>query len=222
MFFYFYARDQPDMLGFIKKLFGAKQYRPYSETDPMKKFLIAGLGNIGPEYHKTRHNIGFQVLDEFARQQDLTWESKRLGALTSFRLKGRTLIFLKPATFMNRSGKAVKYWLDNENVPLEHLLVITDDLNLPFGTLRLKTKGSDGGHNGLKDIQTVLGTTQYNRLRVGIGDEFAKGRQVNYVLGEWSDEEAAKLPERLKRCTELIGSFVLAGVNRTMNQFNGT
>jgi PTH1 family peptidyl-tRNA hydrolase len=192
------------------------------ETDPMKKFLIAGLGNIGDQYTGTRHNIGFQILDILAREEEFSFESGRLGDIGTFRIKGRSLLCLKPSTYMNRSGKAVRYWLDREKIPLENLLVITDDLNLPFGTLRLKTKGSDGGHNGLSDIQNVLGTTRYARFRFGIGSEYAKGRQVDYVLGRWNETEAEQLPDRLKRSTALIRSFVLAGAARTMNEFNGT
>ncbi|WP_394369014.1 aminoacyl-tRNA hydrolase [Hyunsoonleella ulvae] len=187
----------------------------------MKKFLIVGLGNIGDKYEETRHNIGFKVLDFFAKQEDFAFETQKLGDMATYKLKGRTLVFLKPSTFMNLSGKAVTYWLTKEKVPHENLLVITDDLNLPFGSIRLKTKGSDGGHNGLKDIQAKLNTTKYNRFRFGISDTFSKGRQVDYVLGEWNTEEMEKLPERLEKSVELIKSFVLAGVNNTMNSFNG-
>lgn len=187
----------------------------------MKKFLIVGLGNIGPKYHNTRHNIGFKVLDFLAEQEDLTFETQKLGDIATYKFKGRTFILLKPSTYMNLSGKAVNYWLQKEKVPLENLLVITDDLNLPFGTLRVKTKGSDGGHNGLKDIQTQLGTITYNRFRFGISDEFSKGKQVDYVLGEWDEEEEKKLPERLKKSVEVIKSFGTAGINNTMNTFNG-
>lgn len=191
------------------------------ELPSMKKFLIVGLGNIGPKYHNTRHNIGFKVLDFLAEQEDLTFDTQKLGDVATYKFKGRTFILLKPSTYMNLSGKAVNYWLQKEKVPLENLLVITDDLNLPFGTLRVKTKGSDGGHNGLKDIQAQLGTTKYNRFRFGISDEFSKGRQVDYVLGEWDEEEEKKLPERLKKSVEVIKSFGTAGINNTMNTFNG-
>ena len=187
----------------------------------MKKFLIVGLGNIGEKYVHTRHNIGFKILDYFAKQESLTFETQKLGDITSFKLKGRTFIFLKPNTYMNLSGKAVLYWLTKEKIPLENLLIITDDLNLPFGSIRLKTKGSDGGHNGLKDIQEKLNTTKYNRYRFGISDAFSKGKQIDYVLGEWTAEENEKLNERFKKSLELIKSFVLAGISNTMNTFNG-
>lgn len=206
------------MLSFFGRLLGKPEKE---ETPPMKKFLIAGLGNIGPKYHDTRHNIGFKVLDFLAEQEEISFESQKLGDIATYKFKGRTFILLKPSTYMNLSGKAVNYWLQKEKIPLEHLLVITDDLNLPFGTIRVKTKGSDGGHNGLKDIQTQLGTTNYNRFRFGISDEFSKGRQVDYVLGEWDEEERKKLPERLKKSVEVIKSFGAAGINITMNTFNG-
>lgn len=187
----------------------------------MKKYLIVGLGNIGETYQNTRHNIGFKILDVFANKEALTFQTQKFGAITHYKLKGRTFVLLKPNTFMNLSGKAVLYWLTKEKIPLENLLVITDDLNLPFGSIRLKTKGSDGGHNGLKDIQEKLQTTKYNRFRFGISDAFNKGKQVDYVLGEWTQEENNNLDERLVKASELIKSFVLAGVNRTMNMFNG-
>jgi PTH1 family peptidyl-tRNA hydrolase len=205
----------------LKKWLGFGSATIENEEDLMKKFLIVGLGNIGEKYHNTRHNIGFKILDYLAEKEEATFETVKLGDVTTVKVKGRTLILLKPSTYMNLSGKAVKYWLEKEKIPLENLLVITDDLNLPFGTLRLKTKGSDGGHNGLKDIQDKLQTTKYNRFRFGISDTFSKGRQVDYVLGEWNDEENSKLQERLKISGELIKSFALAGVNNTMNQFNG-
>jgi PTH1 family peptidyl-tRNA hydrolase len=191
------------------------------ETDPMKKFLIVGLGNIGEKYANTRHNIGFKVLDALVQKEDLKFETQKLGDLSTYKFKGRTFILLKPSTYMNLSGKAVQYWLTKEKVPLENLLVITDDLNLPFGNIRVKTKGSDGGHNGLKDIQSTLQTAKYNRFRFGISDEFSSGRQIDYVLGEWTDEENKTLTERLERSVELIKSFGTAGINNTMNTFNG-
>jgi len=187
----------------------------------MKKFLIVGLGNIGEKYVNTRHNIGFKILDFLVEKEGLKFETKKLGDISTYKLKGRTFILLKPSTFMNLSGKAIQYWLIKEKVPLENLLVITDDLNLPFGSIRLKTKGSDGGHNGLKDIQDRLKTTKYNRFRFGISDEFSKGRQIDYVLGEWNEDESSKLKERLEKSIELIKSFGTAGINNTMNTYNG-
>lgn len=185
-----------------------------------KKYLIVGLGNTGADYVNTRHNIGFKALNHFANTHNIEFENRKLGALANYKLKGRTFLLLKPNTFMNLSGKAIKYWLDKEKIPMANLLVVTDDLNLSFGTLRLKTKGSDGGHNGLKDIQDKLNTTQYSRLRFGISDEFSKGRQVDYVLGAWSEEESSKLDERLNRVSQSLISFGMSGINETMNQFN--
>ena len=187
-----------------------------------KKYLIVGLGNTGADYVNTRHNIGFKALNHFANTHNIEFENRKLGALANYKLKGRTFLLLKPNTFMNLSGKAIKYWLEKEKIPMANLLVVTDDLNLSFGTLRLKTKGSDGGHNGLKDIQDKLNTTQYSRLRFVISDEFSKGRQVDYVLGAWSDEETSKLDERLNRVSQSLISFGMSGINETMNQFNGT
>ncbi len=211
------------MLDFFKYFFGfskKKAEEPY--VDVMKKFLIVGLGNIGDEYKETRHNIGFKVVDYLAKKEDVTFSPDKLGDSASFRFKGRQFIMLKPSTYMNLSGKSVLYWMQKEKIPIENLLVITDDLNLPFGTIRVKTKGSDGGHNGLKDVQNKLQTTNYNRFRFGISDAFGKGRQVDYVLGEWGEEERPKLKERLEKASEVIKSFGTAGINNTMNQFNGT
>jgi PTH1 family peptidyl-tRNA hydrolase len=210
------------MLSLFRKLFSSETKQFITEDDPMKKFLIAGLGNIGPKYEHTRHNIGFKILDYLAETESLPWETQKLGAITIHKKKGRSFLLLKPSTYMNLSGKAVQYWLQKEKIPLENLLVVTDDLNLPFGTIRVKTKGSDGGHNGLKDIQHTLQTTNYNRFRFGISDAFTKGRQVDYVLGEWSPEEEEKLQERLEKSVQVIESFGLSGVKNTMNQFNGT
>lgn len=191
------------------------------EATPMKKFLIAGLGNIGPKYQNTRHNIGFKILDALAKEADLTWETVKLGDITTHKKKGRTFILLKPSTYMNLSGKAVKYWMEKENVPIENLLVVTDDLNLDFGTFRIKAKGSSGGHNGLKHIQEVFNTGKYPRFRFGISDAFSKGRQVDYVLGEWTADEESQLIERIPKSIAAIESFGLAGINNTMNSFNG-
>jgi len=207
------------MWTFLTNLF--KITKRIEEPNTMKKYLIVGLGNIGEKYADTRHNIGFKVLDAFAEKENLIFETQKLGDLTTFKLKGKTMIFLKPSTYMNLSGKSVLYWLTKEKIPLENLLVITDDLNLPFGNIRLKTKGSDGGHNGLKDIQETLKTINYNRFRFGISDAFSKGRQVDYVLGAWSTEESEKLKERLDTSIKLIKSFVLEGINIAMNTYNG-
>lgn len=189
--------------------------------DPMKKFLIVGLGNIGADYVNTRHNIGFKVLDHLAKKEGLSFQTAKLGDVAEYKIKGRTLILLKPNTYMNLSGKAVHYWMEKEKIAKENILVITDDLNLGFGTIRIKSKGSDGGHNGLKNIQLLLNSTEYPRFRFGISDDFKKGRQVDYVLGEWDEEEKAKLPERLDMAVEVINSFALAGLNNTMNTYNG-
>ncbi len=208
------------MLAFFGRIFKSKK-ADEPAVDPMKKFLVVGLGNIGPKYENTRHNIGFKVVDAFAKAQETSFETDKLGDIARTKIKGKTVILLKPNTFMNLSGKAVRYWLQQENVPLENLLVITDDLNLEFGTIRVKIKGSDGGHNGLKDIQAQLNTTHYNRFRFGISDSFSKGRQVDYVLGEWTPQEEASLVERLDKSCEVITSFASAGINNTMNTYNG-
>lgn len=184
------------------------------------KYLIVGLGNIGPEYQDTRHNIGFNVLDAFAKASNAVFEDKRYGAVCEVRLKGRTLVLLKPNTYMNLSGKAVSYWMQKEKIALEDLLIVVDDLALPFGTMRLRGQGSDGGHNGLKSINALIGTNGYARLRYGIGNEFRKGQQVDYVLGTWDEKEAEELPALLERGGEIITSFVLQGIARTMNVFN--
>jgi len=187
----------------------------------MKSFLIVGLGNIGEKYENTRHNIGFKILDYVASKKDITFESDKLGSIAKFRFKGRTFILLKPSTYMNLSGKSVIYWLTKEKIPIENLLVICDDLNLEFGSIRVKAKGSDGGHNGLKDINAVLNTQQYARFRFGVGADFSKGKQVDYVLGDWDTEEKKAFPERLEKGFEIIKSFGTAGLNNTMNTFNG-
>jgi len=204
---------------FLNWLFENKETETTEEL--MKKFLIVGLGNIGSTYDETRHNIGFKVLDELASKEEVKFEPQKLGSVTKFRFKGRTFILLKPSTFMNLSGKSVKYWLTKEKILPENLMVICDDLNLPFGSIRLKAKGSDGGHNGLKDIIAVLQTSKYARFRFGVGSEFSKGRQSDYVLGKWNEEEQKLLPERIEKSIELIKSFGTAGLNNTMNTFNG-
>ncbi len=193
----------------------------------MSKFLIAGLGNIGEEYAFTRHNVGFLVADALAKslQKDESNSSKlfksdRLAMVNESKFKGKNLVIIKPTTYMNLSGKAVNYWLQTEKIPVENLLVITDDLALPYGTLRLRKKGSDGGHNGLSDIITTLGTVDYARLRFGIGSEFSKGKQVDYVLGQWDEEEQKTLQDRIDTCVKIVKSFVSIGIERTMTDFN--
>ncbi len=195
--------------------------KPAEKTDIMNKFLIVGLGNIGAEYANTRHNIGFKVLNFIANKEGASFNDLKLGSVAEIKIKGKTFILLKPNTFMNLSGKAVHYWMEKEKISLDRVLVITDDLNLSFGTIRIRSKGSDGGHNGLKNITLVLNTQEYARFRFGISDEFKKGKQVDYVLGNWDDEEKIKLPERLEIASEIIKSFGLAGLEITMTSYNG-
>ena len=184
------------------------------------KYLIAGLGNIGPEYKNTRHNIGFQILDALAEASNIHFNDKRYGFVAEYKYKARTFILLRPTTYMNLSGRAVNYWMQKENIPIDRLLVLVDDIALPFGTIRLKAKGSDGGHNGLKNINQVLGRNDYARLRFGIGDDFHKGFQVDYVLSDWSREEQKEMPEKIDYCIDVIHSFGTIGTERTMNYFN--
>jgi PTH1 family peptidyl-tRNA hydrolase len=185
------------------------------------KYLIVGLGNIGREYEDTRHNIGFMILDALAKASNVVFDvNKRYGAIAEMKLKNKQLVFLKPSTYMNLSGNAVRYWLQKEKIEPANLLIVVDDLGLPFGALRLKPKGSDAGHNGLKHIQEILGTTQYNRLRYGIGNDFSQGAQIDFVLNPFTEEEQKHLPERIEIACEMIKSFCLAGVDATMNQFN--
>ena len=184
------------------------------------KYLIVGLGNIGDEYANTRHNIGFMMLDAFAESKNATWEDKRYGFVARCRAKSAEIILLKPSTYMNLSGNAVRYWLQQEKIPVENMLVLVDDLNLPFGSIRMRKQGSNGGHNGLGHIQQVLGTQNYARLRFGIGNDFPKGHQVDYVLGNFTEEDMKTMDERLETAGQIIKSFCLAGINITMNQFN--
>lgn len=182
---------------------------------------MVGLGNPGAEYEDTRHNIGFKIVDSLAHRLSGSFETCRLGEVATVRFKGRRLVLLKPSTYMNLSGKAVRYWMETEKIPLDRVVVITDDLNLPFGTLRLRAKGSDGGHNGLLDIQQVLGTNAYPRLRFGIGSEFGKGQQVDYVLGKWSPDESERMIERLTKAGDAALHVTSAGLSRAMNLYNG-
>jgi len=187
--------------------------------DPMK-YLIVGLGNMGMDYDDTRHNVGFEVVDALAKAAEVSFKNDTLGDLATVKHKGRTLILLKPSTYMNLSGKAVRYWLQKEKIKQENLLVVVDELQLPLGALRMRQGGSDGGHNGLKNIDQLLGGNKYARLRVGIGKDFPKGRQVDYVLGKWSNEESDQLPNIRKKAAEMVKSFAAIGIKHTMNQFN--
>jgi PTH1 family peptidyl-tRNA hydrolase len=191
-----------------------------SKPIDMKKFLIVGLGNIGAEYHKTRHNIGFEVIDLIAEKFEVEMTDLKLGAKGTFNHKGKKIILLKPSTFMNRSGKSVRYWALKENVSLENILVITDDLHLPLASLRLKGKGSDGGHNGLKDIESQLNTPNYPRLRFGIKSDEKTFNQVDFVLGRFSDLEMEKVTNVLPQSMEIVLSFIQTGLDRTMNKYN--
>lgn len=222
------------MFSFLKKVF-SKNTAPSqtagaggdSESSiPMEKFLIVGLGNMGPDYEGTRHNIGFRMVDALAasvnedKGRQTVWEDKRYGFITRISVKGRQLILLKPTTYMNLSGNAVRYWMQQEKIELEHLLVCVDDIGLPFGQLRMKPSGSDGGHNGLKHIAQILGTQQYARLRFGIGNNFYSGQQVAYVLGQFPPEEETLIPEHTKEASAAIKTFCLAGIQMAMNQLN--
>ncbi len=188
--------------------------------DPNMKYLIVGLGNMGAKYDNTRHNIGFDVIDTLASEYKLEYKHANLGDVAEFRFKGRVFVLLKPSTYMNLSGKAVRYWLQKKKIKQENLLVIVDDLNIDFGGIRLRGKGSDGGHNGLKNINELLGTKDYARLRIGIGDNFSKGGQVNFVLGKWSPQEQEQLVEVIDHCVEAVKAFGTIGLARTMSQFN--
>ncbi len=205
------------MLNWLKNLFDFSKKK--EEPDPMK-YLIVGLGNMGPDYDGTRHNIGFEVVDLLAKEFNVEFKDDNLGDLAEFKFKGRTFVLLKPSTYMNLSGKAVNYWMQKKKIQRQNLLIVLDDLNLPFEKQRLRGKGKDGGHNVLKNIDQVCGGNNYARLRIGIGNEFHKGQQVNFVLGKWSNEELEKLPEVLKFAAETVKSFGTIGLAHTMTQFN--
>lgn len=217
------------MFDFLKKLFAtsakgknnSKQEQDETLTNHQQmNFLIVGLGNIGNEYAQTRHNIGFRVLDALAKASNIVFEDKRYGAVATLKVKNQTLTLLKPSTYMNLSGNAVRYWMNEKKIPLENLLVVVDDLSLPFGQLRMRPGGSEAGHNGLRHITSVLGTQQYARLRFGIGNDFPRGGQVDFVLGEFTEEDLKTMDERLEMAGEMVKSFALAGIQFTMNHYN--
>lgn len=208
-------------MNLLEHIFKRKKSKTVSTSLPVTmKFLVAGLGNIGVEYQNTRHNIGFKLADAFVADLGGTFESQRYGSVAEMRYRGHQFIVLKPSTYMNLSGKAVHYWLQKEKITVDHLLVLVDDIALPMGTIRMRPKGSDGGHNGLKDICAMIGTDAYARIRFGVGNDFARGGQVDYVLGTWSDEEEKIIAEKQKQVVEMIKNFSLEGVERTMNKFN--
>ncbi len=184
------------------------------------KYLIVGLGNIGPEYRNTRHNIGFKVLDAFAEVSNISFSTQRYGDIAQVRVKNKVLVLLKPSTYMNLSGEAVRYWMNKENIPLKNVLVIVDDIALPFGAIRIKGKGSDGGHNGLKNIAAMIGTQNYARIRFGLGNDFPKGAQIDYVLGNFTEEQEKLMPERLKIAIDAIKAFCLSGLTFAMNNYS--
>ena len=184
------------------------------------KYLIVGLGNIGPEYQDTRHNIGFMILDAFAKASNITFQTQRYGDVAETRLKNKQLVLLKPSTYMNLSGNAVKYWMEKEHIPLENVLVLVDDLALPVGAIRLKGKGSDAGHNGLKHIAASVGSQNYARLRFGIGSDFPRGSQVEYVLSRFAADEQKLLDSRIEVAVETVKAFCLSGINFAMNNYN--
>ena len=207
-------------MGLLGRLFGRGKDKTTELQPDVKKYLIACLGNIGPEYVGTRHNVGFMVGDTLAREAGVAFKSCRYGDMAEVKVKNCLLMVLKPSTFMNLSGVAIRYWMNHEKLPLENLLVVVDDLALPFGTLRMRQRGSDAGHNGLKNIASELGNTNYARLRVGVGNDFARGAQIDFVLGKFPPEERAKMPEVLKRAAEAVSTFCLAGPDIAMNRFN--
>lgn len=207
-------------MNFLKRWFGRKETAPVRPDPDMKRFLIACLGNMGPEYVDTRHNAGFMVADTLADEAGKTFESKRYGDMARIRVKNCELILLKPSTFMNLSGVAVRYWMNKEKLPLENLLVVVDDMAIPFGTIRIRKQGSDAGHNGLKNIASQLGTQNYARLRFGIGNGFPRGGQIDYVLGKFPPEEMKEMPAVLKKAADAVKAFCLSGADFAMNHYN--
>lgn len=208
------------MLNFFKNLFKTKSKDKNTQNDTTVKYLIVGLGNIGEEYENTRHNIGFDIVDSLAEDNDAKFDLDSHALYAKFKQKGRTFHLIKPTTYMNRSGKALKYWAQKLKIKPENVLVIVDDIALPFGKIRLKLKGSAGGHNGLKDIEAVLGHKDYARLRFGIGDNYRKGQQVKYVLGKWTKKEQDGLIEYNETAKKMVISYATIGAQRTMNEFN--
>jgi PTH1 family peptidyl-tRNA hydrolase len=209
-------KQQSIMFGFLKKWFAKSEEIVSSEM----KYLLVGLGNMHPDYDGTRHNIGFEVADLIAQESSVSFKNDTLGDVALIKHKGRHIHVLKPSTYMNLSGKSVRYWMTKLKIKIENVLIIVDDKNIDFGVFRLRGKGADGGHNGLKDVEKMLGTSQYARLRIGIGNNFSKGRQVDYVLGKWSDEELKKLGDILSGALEICYSFCTIGLSHTMNKFN--
>ncbi len=203
------------MLNWLKNIFGIKE----ELSDPMK-YLIVGLGNMGAEYEDTRHNIGFKVVEQLAKEFEVPFKNDQLGDVAEFKHKGRTFVLIKPSTYMNLSGKAVRYWMQKKKIQDENLLIVLDDLNLGVGAQKIRAKGADGGHNGLKNITQILGRNNYARLRIGIGNDYSKGKQVDFVLGEWSSEEKEKLPEIIEYAGKAIKAFGSIGLSHTMNKFN--
>jgi len=207
-------------LSFLERLFKNLFSSQIEEEQDIMKYLIVGLGNIGAEYDNTRHNVGFDVVDYLAEKYEAKFKQEQHADVAEFKSRGRTFVLIKPSTFMNLSGKAVRYWGQKKKILPENLLVVVDDLNLPYGKMRLRSKGNDGGHNGLKHINQVLNTSTYSRLRIGIGNDFSQGRQVDFVLGEWSGEEKEGLDKILQKASEAVIAFGTIGVSRAMTQYN--
>jgi len=209
------------MIKFFKSLFGGKNdVAASNEENNVKRFLILCLGNIGPDYEGTRHNAGFMVGDAIADESGVAFKSCRYGDMAIVKVKNCELMLLKPSTFMNLSGVAARFWMNKEKLPLENLLVIVDDISLPFGAIRIRERGSDAGHNGLKNIAEQLGTQNYARLKFGVGNDFPKGGQIDYVLGKFPPEEAKELPEKLKKASEAVKAFCLSGASFAMTHYN--
>lgn len=212
------------MFEFIKRLFFSKKQDNSlnaEEEEEIMKYLVVGLGNIGSEYEGTRHNIGFMVADELAKSANKPFEDKRYGFVCKCRVKSAELVIVKPSTYMNLSGNAVRYWLQKEKITPDRLIIVCDDISLPLGKIRIRPQGSDGGHNGLKHIASVLGSQQFVRMRIGVGNDFPKGSQVDYVLGKFSDEELSELSEKIAKAADAVKTFCLSGITTAMNQFNG-